>query len=323
MYFTDESMAKNLGEVYLYGKYEVVEGSDGTSEEAHCWRIIAEDRVWYLRSESGADLKKWMAAVEASGELRPTGWMERLGGGMKNSGSWARRWVVLNGKYLLWYKTAQAAISKPNKVNGSALLTDSYVEEGEGKVNALHVLRLTTNEKTHYWKSEDRDGMRKWMSHIVKVAPEASSEGGLPVHGGELVKRGKHGYWNKRWAAVKGTHFYWYTDKLALQARGAIPLRGASVTEASGKVSRICSFVIKTKTSEEFAFSAENKAELETWVNSVAESIAAIRSMDGGNGVGGGKSGSSRRAGGGGGGSSRGSSRGSKRKGGSSRRSKK
>nr|XP_033795464.1 pleckstrin homology domain-containing family H member 2 isoform X2 [Geotrypetes seraphini] len=159
--------------------------------------------------------------------LEKSGYLLKMSGRVK---SWKRRWFVLKGGELLYYKSPSDVIRKPQ--GHIELSASSQILRGDGK----QTVQLMTEKRTFYLTADSPNLLEEWIRVLqsvlrVQAASALFSQPDIrPLMKGLLTKV-KHGYSKRVWCALVGKTLYYFRsheDKFPL---GQIKLWEAKVEE--------------------------------------------------------------------------------------------
>ncbi|XP_029449186.1 pleckstrin homology domain-containing family H member 2 isoform X2 [Rhinatrema bivittatum] len=181
-------------------------------------------------SEPEQKLPKTCSSSSDNGKnemLEKSGYLLKMGGKAR---SWKRRWFVLKGGELLYYKSPSDVIRKPQ--GHIELSASSQIVRGDGK----QTFQLMTEKRTFYLTADSPNLLEEWIRVLqsvlrVQAASVLFSQPDIrPLMKGLLTKV-KHGYSKRVWCTLVGkTLFYFrcHEDKFPL---GQIKLWEAKVEE--------------------------------------------------------------------------------------------
>ncbi|XP_030051654.1 pleckstrin homology domain-containing family H member 2 [Microcaecilia unicolor] len=181
-------------------------------------------------SEPEQKLPKTCSSSSDNGKnevLEKSGYLLKMSGKVK---SWKRRWFVLKGGELLYYKSPSDVIRKPQ--GHIELSASSRILRGDGK----QTVQLMTEKRTFYLSADSPSLLEEWIRVLqsvlrVQAASALFSQPDIrPLMKGLLTKV-KHGYSKRVWCALVGKTLYYFRgheDKFPL---GQIKLWEAKVEE--------------------------------------------------------------------------------------------
>ncbi|XP_014393981.1 PREDICTED: pleckstrin homology domain-containing family H member 2 [Myotis brandtii] len=159
--------------------------------------------------------------------LEKSGYLLKMSGKVK---TWKRRWFVLKGGELLYYKSPSDVIRKPH--GHIELSASCSILRGDNK----QTVQLTTEKHTYYLTADSPNILEEWikvLQNVLRVQaanPLSLQPEGKPTVKGLLTKV-KHGYSKRVWCTLVGKTLYYFRsqeDKLPL---GQIKLWEAKVEE--------------------------------------------------------------------------------------------
>uniref|UniRef100_A0A672UM69 Pleckstrin homology, MyTH4 and FERM domain containing H2 n=1 Tax=Strigops habroptila TaxID=2489341 RepID=A0A672UM69_STRHB len=114
-------------------------------------------------SEPEQKLPKTSSSSSDNGKNEPlekSGYLLKMGGKVK---TWKRRWFVLKGGELLYYKSPSDVIRKPQ--GQIELNASSQIERGDGK----QTIQLTTEKRTYYLTADSPNILEEWIKVLQNV----------------------------------------------------------------------------------------------------------------------------------------------------------
>ncbi|XP_061481371.1 pleckstrin homology domain-containing family H member 2 isoform X2 [Rhineura floridana] len=159
--------------------------------------------------------------------LEKSGYLLKMGGKVK---TWKRRWFVLKGGELLYYKSPSDVIRKPQ--GQIELSASSRIVRGDGK----QTVQLTTEKRTYYLTADSPNILEEWikvLQNVLKVqaaSPLFIQPEVKPVMKGLLTKV-KHGYSKRVWCMLVGKTLYYFRSQEDKFPLGQIQLWEAKVEE--------------------------------------------------------------------------------------------
>ncbi|XP_015265646.1 PREDICTED: pleckstrin homology domain-containing family H member 2 [Gekko japonicus] len=181
-------------------------------------------------SEPEQKLPKTCSASSESGKNEPlekSGYLLKMGGKVK---TWKRRWFVLKGGELLYYKSPSDVIRKPQ--GQIELSASSRIVRGDGK----QTVQLTTEKRTYYLTADSPNILEEWikvLQNVLKVqaaSPLFIQPDVKPAMKGLLTKV-KHGYSKRVWCMLIGKTLYYFRSQEDKFPLGQIKLWEAKVEE--------------------------------------------------------------------------------------------
>ncbi|XP_065487866.1 pleckstrin homology domain-containing family H member 2-like isoform X1 [Caloenas nicobarica] len=159
--------------------------------------------------------------------LEKSGYLLKMGGKVK---TWKRRWFVLKGGELLYYKSPSDVIRKPQ--GQIELNASSHIERGDGK----QTIQLTTEKRTYYLTADSPNILEEWikvLQNVLKIqaaSPLFVQPEIKPTMKGLLTKV-KHGYSKRVWCTLVGKILYYFRNQEDKFPLGQIKLFEAKVEE--------------------------------------------------------------------------------------------
>ncbi|XP_051639068.1 pleckstrin homology domain-containing family H member 2 isoform X6 [Manacus candei] len=181
-------------------------------------------------SEPEQKLPKTSSSSSDNGKNEPlekSGYLLKMGGKVK---TWKRRWFVLKGGELLYYKSPSDVIRKPQ--GQIELNASSHIERGDGK----QTIQLTTEKRTYYLTADSPNILEEWikvLQNVLKIqaaSPLFIKSEIKPTMKGLLTKV-KHGYSKRVWCTLVGKVLYYFRNQEDKFPLGQIKLFEAKVEE--------------------------------------------------------------------------------------------
>uniref|UniRef100_A0A8D0DZT4 Pleckstrin homology domain-containing family H member 2 n=1 Tax=Salvator merianae TaxID=96440 RepID=A0A8D0DZT4_SALMN len=181
-------------------------------------------------SEPEQKLPKTCSSSSDNGKNEPlekSGYLLKMGGKVK---TWKRRWFVLKGGELLYYKSPSDVIRKPQ--GQIELSASSRIVRGDGK----QTIQLTTEKRTYYLTADSPNILEEWikvLQNVLKVQaanPLFIQPDVKPAMKGLLTKV-KHGYSKRVWCVLVGKTLYYFRSQEDKFPLGQIKLWEAKVEE--------------------------------------------------------------------------------------------
>ncbi|XP_069881590.1 pleckstrin homology domain-containing family H member 2 isoform X1 [Dipodomys merriami] len=175
-------------------------------------------------------LPKTCSSSSDSGKNEPlekSGYLLKMSGKVK---TWKRRWFVLKGGELLYYKSPSDVIRKPQghiELNASCSIL-----RGDNK----QTVQLTTEKHTYYLAADSPNILDEWikvLQNVLRVQaanPLCLQPEGKPTMKGLLTKV-KHGYSKRVWCTLVGKTLYYFRSQEEKFPLGQIKLWEAKVEE--------------------------------------------------------------------------------------------
>ncbi|XP_038250567.1 pleckstrin homology domain-containing family H member 2 isoform X2 [Dermochelys coriacea] len=181
-------------------------------------------------SEPEQKLPKTCSSSSDNGKNEPlekSGYLLKMGGKVK---TWKRRWFVLKGGELLYYKSPSDVIRKPQ--GQIELSISSHIVRGDGK----QTVQLITEKRTYYLTADSPNILEEWikvLQNVLKVqaaSPLFIQPDVKPAMKGLLTKV-KHGYSKRVWCTLIGKTLYYFRSQEDKFPLGQIKLWEAKVEE--------------------------------------------------------------------------------------------
>ncbi|XP_027721293.1 pleckstrin homology domain-containing family H member 2 isoform X2 [Vombatus ursinus] len=181
-------------------------------------------------SEPELKLPKTCSSSSDNGKNEPlekSGYLLKMGGKVK---TWKRRWFVLKGGELLYYKSPSDVIRKPQ--GHIELSMSSHIVRGDNK----QTVQLTTEKRTYYLTADSPNILEEWikvLQNVLRVQaanPLFLQPDGKPTVKGLLTKV-KHGYSKRVWCTLIGKTLYYFRSQEDKFPLGQIKLWEAKVDE--------------------------------------------------------------------------------------------
>uniref|UniRef100_A0A8C4SVK3 Pleckstrin homology, MyTH4 and FERM domain containing H2 n=1 Tax=Erpetoichthys calabaricus TaxID=27687 RepID=A0A8C4SVK3_ERPCA len=159
--------------------------------------------------------------------LEKSGYLLKMGGRVK---SWKRRWFVLKGGELLYYKSPSDVTKKPQgQIELNAL---SSIVRGEGK----QTIQVSTKKRLYFLSADSPNILAEWirvLHNVLQVQtaiPLFTQPEVKPTMKGLLTKV-KHGYSKRLWCVLIGKTLYYFRSQEDKFPLGQIKLWEAKVEE--------------------------------------------------------------------------------------------
>ncbi|XP_042711092.2 pleckstrin homology domain-containing family H member 2 isoform X5 [Chrysemys picta bellii] len=181
-------------------------------------------------SEPEQKLPKTCSSSSDNGKNEPlekSGYLLKMGGKVK---TWKRRWFVLKGGELLYYRSPSDVIRKPQ--GQIELNVSSHIVRGDGK----QTVQLITEKRTYYLTADSPNILEEWikvLQNVLKVqaaSPLFIQPDVKPAMKGLLTKV-KHGYSKRVWCTLVGKTLYYFRSQEDKFPLGQIKLWEAKVEE--------------------------------------------------------------------------------------------
>ncbi|XP_006839469.1 PREDICTED: pleckstrin homology domain-containing family H member 2 [Chrysochloris asiatica] len=159
--------------------------------------------------------------------LEKSGYLLKMSGKVK---TWKRRWFVLKGGELLYYKSPSDVIRKPQ--GHIELSASCSILRGDNK----QTVQLTTEKHTYYLTADSPNILEEWikvLQNVLRVQaanPIFLQPEGKPTVKGLLTKV-KHGYSKRVWCTLIGKTLYYFRSQEDKFPLGQIKLWEAKVEE--------------------------------------------------------------------------------------------
>ncbi|XP_023443819.1 pleckstrin homology domain-containing family H member 2 isoform X4 [Dasypus novemcinctus] len=159
--------------------------------------------------------------------LEKSGYLLKMSGKVK---TWKRRWFVLKGGELLYYKSPSDVIRKPQ--GHIELSASCSILRGDNK----QTVQLATEKHTYYLTADSPNILEEWikvLQNVLRVQaanPLFLQPDGKPSVKGLLTKV-KHGYSKRVWCTLIGKTLYYFRSQEDKFPLGQIKLWEAKVEE--------------------------------------------------------------------------------------------
>ncbi|CAH6778047.1 Plekhh2 [Phodopus roborovskii] len=159
--------------------------------------------------------------------LEKSGYLLKMSGKVK---AWKRKWFVLKGGELLYYKSPSDVIRKPQ--GHIELSASCSILRGDNK----QTVQLTTEKHTYYLTADSPNILEEWikvLQNVLRVQaanPLCLQPEGKPTAKGLLTKV-KHGYSKRVWCTLVGKILYYFRSQEDKFPLGQIKLWEAKVEE--------------------------------------------------------------------------------------------
>ncbi|XP_063117911.1 pleckstrin homology domain-containing family H member 2 isoform X10 [Rattus norvegicus] len=159
--------------------------------------------------------------------LEKSGYLLKMSGRLK---TWRRRWFVLKGGELLYYRSPSDVIRKPQ--GHIELSASCSILRGDNK----QTVQLTTEKHTYYLTADSPNILEEWIKvfqNVLRVQaanPLCLQPEGKPTVKGLLTKV-KHGYSKRVWCTLVGKCLYYFRSQEDKFPLGQIKLWEAKVEE--------------------------------------------------------------------------------------------
>ncbi|XP_055986504.1 pleckstrin homology domain-containing family H member 2 [Sorex fumeus] len=159
--------------------------------------------------------------------LEKSGYLLKLSGRVR---AWRRRWFVLKGGELLYYKSPSDVIRRPQ--GHIELGASCSIVRGESK----QTVQLVTEKHTHYLTADSPNLLEEWLTvlraavRVQAASPPPLQPEGKPTLKGLLTKV-KHGYSKRVWCSLVGSTLFYSRSQEEKFPLGQIKLWEARVDE--------------------------------------------------------------------------------------------
>ncbi|XP_076978910.1 pleckstrin homology domain-containing family H member 1 isoform X2 [Tamandua tetradactyla] len=160
--------------------------------------------------------------------LEKSGYLLKMGSRVK---TWKRRWFVLRQGQIMYYKSPNDVIRKPQ--GQVELNSRCHIVQEEG----AQTFQLISDKKTYYLTADSPSLLEEWirvLQSLLKVQaigpPSPLQSGTKPAVKGWLTKV-KHGHSKLVWCALTGKTFYYYRSHEDKRPLGCLPVQDARIEE--------------------------------------------------------------------------------------------
>ncbi|CAI9614784.1 unnamed protein product [Staurois parvus] len=183
-------------------------------------------------SEPEQKLPKTCSSSSDNELLEKSGYLLKMGGKLK---TWKRRWFVLKGGELLYYKSPSDVIRKPQ--GQIELNSSSHIVRGDGK----QTVQLVTEKRTYYLTADSPNILDEWVRVLqnvlrVQTASVLFTQPDVKPTVKGLLTKVKHGYSKRVWCTLVGKTLYYFRSQEEKFPLGQIKLWEAKIEE----VDRTC-----------------------------------------------------------------------------------
>ncbi|XP_075060247.1 pleckstrin homology domain-containing family H member 2 isoform X1 [Mixophyes fleayi] len=159
--------------------------------------------------------------------LEKSGYLLKMGGKLK---TWKRRWFVLKGGELLYYKSPSDVIRKPQ--GQIELNSSSHIVRGDGK----QTVQLVTEKRTYYLTADSPNILDEWVRVLqnvlrVQAASVLFTQPDVKPTVKGLLTKVKHGYSKRVWCTLVGKTLYYFRSQEEKFPLGQIKLWEAKIEE--------------------------------------------------------------------------------------------
>ncbi|KAM4042946.1 pleckstrin homology domain-containing family H member 2 [Anomaloglossus baeobatrachus] len=181
-------------------------------------------------SEPEQKLPKTCSSSSDNGKnelLEKAGYLLKMGGKLK---TWKRRWFVLKGGELLYYKSPSDVIRKPQ--GQIELNSSSHIVRGDGK----QTVQLVTEKRTYYLTADSPNILDEWVRVLqnvlrVQAASVLFTQPDVKPTVKGLLTKVKHGYSKRVWCTLVGKTLYYFRSQEEKFPLGQVKLWEAKVEE--------------------------------------------------------------------------------------------
>ncbi|XP_032881436.1 pleckstrin homology domain-containing family H member 2 isoform X1 [Amblyraja radiata] len=159
--------------------------------------------------------------------LEKSGYLLKMGGKAK---TWKRRWFVLKGGELLYYKSPSDVIRKPQ--GQIELNVSNHIVRCDGK----QTIQIITEKKTYYLTADSPNILEEWIRVLqnvlrIQAASPLHTQPDIKPSIEGLLTKVKHGYSKRVWCALVGNGLYYFRSQENKFPLGQINLMEATVDE--------------------------------------------------------------------------------------------
>ncbi|XP_072906801.1 pleckstrin homology domain-containing family H member 2-like [Hemitrygon akajei] len=159
--------------------------------------------------------------------LEKSGYLLKMGG---KAQTWKRRWFVLKGGELLYYKSPSDVIRKPQ--GRIELNVSNHIVRCDGK----QTIQLITEKKTYYLTADSPNILEEWIRVLqnvlrIQAASPLYTQPDIKPSIEGLLTKVKHGYSKRVWCAIVGKVLYYFRNQENKFPLGQINLMEATVEE--------------------------------------------------------------------------------------------
>lgn len=177
-YFGQEGDTEPKGSIDLNGR--VVTRADNDIEFKHSILIETPSRKWYMYCDSEAEAERWCNKLkeiaqkttkEILSEYTQAGWLTKRGGSVK---TWKRRYCVLKGSILFYYKAKTDAVAKGNVNLSGVYIEKLTAKDADEETGKQHVFKMVTRTRTWYMYAETKEEFETWSLTLKAAALQMS-----------------------------------------------------------------------------------------------------------------------------------------------------
>ncbi|KAM8947352.1 pleckstrin homology domain-containing family H member 2 isoform 2-T2 [Pelodytes ibericus] len=159
--------------------------------------------------------------------LEKSGYLLKMGGKIK---TWKRRWFVLKGGELLYYKSPSDVIRKPQ--GQIELNSASHIVKGDGK----QTVQLVTEKRTYFLTADSPNILDEWVRVLhnvlrVQAASVLFTQPDVKPTVKGLLTKVKHGYSKRVWCTLVGKTLYYFRSQEEKFPLGQIKLWESKIEE--------------------------------------------------------------------------------------------
>ncbi|XP_069787219.1 pleckstrin homology domain-containing family H member 2 isoform X2 [Narcine bancroftii] len=159
--------------------------------------------------------------------LEKSGYLLKMGGKAK---TWKRRWFVLKGGELLYYKSPSDVIHKPQ--GQIELNVSNHIVRCDGK----QTIQLITEKKIYFLTADSPNILEEWIRVLqnvlrIQAANPLCTQPDIKPSIEGLLTKVKHGYSKRVWCALVGNVLYYFRNQENKFPLGQINLVGATIEE--------------------------------------------------------------------------------------------
>ena len=233
----------------------------------------------------------WSIDSEIHGTETAAGYLRKKGKGA--TGSWSKRYVVLDKNKLIYYADQMRDNVKGEIVIAGATAQESTTQADTEDQFYFEISHPSCGTREFYTKSNNR--RRQWIYRINALSAQLIST----AHFGDLLKLNKGSFmgpsWQKRWSVCVTESLDYFESATANQAKGSLFLRDALVREVNDVEGQEFCIEVEQSTSagmfssqtksKVYTFAVENQFERDKWLE-VLKSAAAWYSFNNDDGEG-------------------------------------
>eukprot|EP01114_Cavostelium_apophysatum_P012400 TRINITY_DN2764_c0_g1_i1.p1 TRINITY_DN2764_c0_g1~~TRINITY_DN2764_c0_g1_i1.p1 ORF type:complete len:1055 (+),score=300.76 TRINITY_DN2764_c0_g1_i1:165-3329(+) len=276
-----QPLGKAKGTIELRNYSVTAVGPNGNGEEATFKITPLEKDFGYksyvLFTKNVQEMKEWVEVLKKAKNSLSTPTLEddntRKGGWLEKKGK--KRWFVLRDDVLYWFNKEMSPTSdflKHVQFNGYLDLRLGCLVEPLplAKLKNTFGLRSTMTGANYILTAKDETEMKDWIAAIDRSIQAATlrkkSLGNSSLKTGWLIKQGK-----RMFCTIVRAKLLWYLsekDEIEGKPKGHLDTIGCDVMSSQHLTNKF-TFLICTQAGIKHEFQADNKAELEEWINAV------------------------------------------------------